>query len=104
MVSINGEHLSQKPVGFCCYRKHRGYLTLKIMKNHECLKKQCPCLKKCEDHPYWEQREKIKQLKKQKKLGLVAQLAERLPCKQGVASSTLVESTKALVYGNSPEC
>jgi hypothetical protein len=38
------------------------------MKNRECLKKGCGALKRL-PHQYWEQREKIKQLKKAKKKG-----------------------------------
>lgn len=63
-----------KLVAFCHYRPHCGALTVENLKKHECLRKQCPHLEKFE-HDFWVEREKIKQLKKQKK-ALVAQLAE----------------------------
>lgn len=64
----------ERIVAFCHYRPHSGALTVKNLKKHQCLNKQCPHLEKYE-HDFWVEREKIKQLKKQKK-ALVAQLAE----------------------------
>lgn len=68
MTTIYKDPLTKLPVGFCCYKRHKGYLTVNILKRQECLRKQCPCLKKNLEHSYWEEREKIKELKKQKKL------------------------------------
>lgn len=51
-----------KAVGYCHY--HKAALTVKTMKCHECLKKQCDALKKYEDHDFWRQHEQKKELRK----------------------------------------
>ncbi len=53
----------------CCgYCKRKGkYLTTKQLKKHECLGKQCPHLDKL-PHPFWVQREKKLQAKKERKV------------------------------------
>ena len=50
---------------YCCH--HHCYLTVKQMKQHNCLGKQCWYLHKNEQHSWWRQREIIKQKRKQKK-------------------------------------
>ena len=58
---------TKMPVGWCNHNAHRGKLTAKQMKNHRCREKMCPYFKKNEKHPYWVEKENIKQLKKQRK-------------------------------------
>ena len=55
------------PVGWCNHNKHRGKLSVRLMKQHKCLGKNCPFFKKNEEHQYWQEREHIKQSKKDKK-------------------------------------
>lgn len=55
------------PVGWCNHNKHRGKLSVKLMKQHKCLAKECPYFTKNEKHQYWEDRERIKKIKKAKK-------------------------------------
>ena len=43
---------------------HHCHLTPKQIIRKGCLGKQCKCLDKILSHPYWEQREKKKELKK----------------------------------------
>lgn len=66
---LNGLYGSQlkreNAVGYC--KKHCGHLSIAMLKKHECLKKHCNALKKHEDNPFWEGREKIKAEKKKKK-------------------------------------
>lgn len=45
--------------GYC--NLHQCGITAKQMRSKECLKKQCWHLVKKEDHPYWKQREAMKQ-------------------------------------------
>ena len=52
--------------GFCRY--HRYYLTVKQVRQHECLKKQCHYLQKNETHDWWRQREVVKQRRKMKRV------------------------------------
>ena len=51
--------------GYCYY--HKAHLTVKTMKQHQCLSKHCDCLKKHEEHPFWSERERLKELKKANK-------------------------------------
>ena len=55
------------PVGWCHHNKHRGKLSVKQMRKHQCLKKQCPFLAKNLKHSYWEEREYVRQSKRNKK-------------------------------------
>lgn len=62
---LYGSKISRsKAVGYC--RCHCAALTVKTLKGHGCLKKQCNALKKYEDHDFWRQREQKKQSKKNK--------------------------------------
>lgn len=54
-------------VGYCHCPLHKGYLDIELLKQHECRKKECSCLQKFEDYPFWinirskkERKEKIK--------------------------------------------
>lgn len=52
----------------CAYCKlHKVSMTVKQMKNKDCLKKQCWHLEKNGSHPIWHQRECLKQKKKARK-------------------------------------
>lgn len=52
------------PCAYCHY--HEGYLTVRQMKNKDCLGKQCNRLQKSE-HPYWTYREHVKDLRRKRK-------------------------------------
>ena len=63
---LYGSKISRsRAVGYC--KHHCAALTVKTLKGHECLKKQCNALKKYEDHDYWRQHEQRKELRKAKK-------------------------------------
>lgn len=51
--------------GYC--RHHRKYLTVKQVRQHECLQKQCYYLDKNENHDWWRQRAVVKQRRKAKR-------------------------------------
>ena len=55
---------SNNCAAFCKY--HNCCMTVKQLRTKECLKKQCRHLQKY-DHPYWRQREILKNNKKEKK-------------------------------------
>ena len=64
---LYGSQISRnKAVGYC--KHHCAALTVKTLKGHECLKKQCNALKKYEEHDYWRQREQKKASKKARKV------------------------------------
>jgi hypothetical protein len=50
--------------GYCHY--HKKHLTVKMVKAHQCLSKQCDALQKYE-HEWWHQRDLMKQRKKANK-------------------------------------
>ena len=58
---------SGTPVGWCNHNAHRGKLSLRQMRNHNCRGKNCPFFKKNEEHPHWQQKAKAKESKKQAK-------------------------------------
>lgn len=60
-----GRFKKQKACGYCHY--HKKYLTVKMIKAHECLSKQCDALQKYENHEWWHQRDLMKQRKKANK-------------------------------------
>ena len=51
--------------GYCCH--HHKYLTVKQVRQHDCLAKQCHHLQKNKDHDWWRQREVVKQRRKDRK-------------------------------------
>ena len=55
------------PVGWCNHNKHRGKLSVRQMKQHKCLAKQCSFFTRNEAHDYWAQRDCDKQRKKDKR-------------------------------------
>ena len=59
---------SKEYVGYCWYKKHKGFLTLSLMKKQECLSKGCHYFQKFEDSPYWQKKAEKKQLKRDRKV------------------------------------
>ena len=66
--SIFGNYL-KNPVAYCAL--HKGCLSVKEMKNKECLSKECFHLRKNEKHEYWNQRRILKERKKLRKRGVL---------------------------------
>ena len=64
---IDGKTSYKRPIGYCFCDTHRGYISKELLKSHKCLQKQCPFLRKNEEHPYWNDREKRREDKKLKK-------------------------------------
>jgi len=69
--------------GWCKYYLHPGPMTVSLLQDHDCLKKECPFLQKNGLSPYWEkleqekkQKEQKKRQKEQKKLEQAAQEAD----------------------------
>lgn len=59
--------------GYC--KLHQCSMTVKQMRQKECLQKQCWHLVKNEEHPYWKQRANMKQKRKNRKENLNQYLA-----------------------------
>ncbi|MBQ8967271.1 PSP1 C-terminal domain-containing protein [Ruminococcus sp.] len=67
---ITGEVVTVKEenvVGFCHCSTHKGYVTKTVMKNHNCLEKNCHHLKKFSEKAYWENYEASLKSKKEEK-------------------------------------
>lgn len=69
MGRVNGlynSHLDKsKACGYCYY--HKCALSVKQLKAHKCLQKNCDRLKKYESHEWWKQRERAKAKRKANK-------------------------------------
>ena len=67
---LYGSQIEQcKACGYC--KRHHCCLTVKMLKQHECLNKQCTHLVKNEEHKWWKQRELTKAKRKARKLKYV---------------------------------
>lgn len=67
MNFFNGQTRKDRAVGYCHNPKHMGFLSVKNLKLHKCLAKQCRYLHKYEDRQFWIDREKKKADKKARK-------------------------------------
>jgi len=66
---INGLNTTHTPVGYCNCNTHKGYLSTTLLKQHECLQKQCPFLEAFETHEFWREKERKKQRRGARKAG-----------------------------------
>lgn len=64
---IDGLYRKNKIIGYCRCDVHIGALTTKLLKQHECLIKQCPFLVRFKEHSFWTEREKQKNLAKSRR-------------------------------------
>lgn len=58
-IGIDGNQI-KSPVAICHFYKHRGYLTVNMIKVHGCIKRNCGRLQRL-DCQYWEDRKKRKE-------------------------------------------
>lgn len=71
LYGLYGSYISRnKAVGYCKY--HGAALTVKTLKCHKCLGKQCNALKKYEEHDFWRQHEQKKAIKRAKRQTLAS--------------------------------
>lgn len=54
-----------RATGYCHF--HKAALTVKTMKGHNCLGKQCDALERYQEHDFWRQHEQKKELRKARK-------------------------------------
>ena len=66
-TEFQGQPKQERAVGWCGLYKHRGYLSLKNVKNHKCIEKKCNYFAPINNHPYWQSRNKKLSDKKTKK-------------------------------------
>jgi len=58
-----------KIIGYCWCSIHKGYLTVPLLRQHDCLGKQCRFLQRFDDTPFWVERAKMKTKRKEGKEG-----------------------------------
>lgn len=67
-TTIDGNACKEEQrIGYCWSEIHRGYLTVRLMKEHQCCERNCRHFQKYEDAQYWKQKEKRKSEKKKAK-------------------------------------
>lgn len=49
---FDGQAAREKTCGYCHNQRHHGRLSIKLVREHKCIEKQCPFLEKY-DHPIW---------------------------------------------------
>ena len=69
MKQIDFRRMSVAPCAVCHNDVHKGYLSVKAIKEHDCVGKNCPFLQKLE-HLYWTQVERKQLEKKYMKLSV----------------------------------
>lgn len=55
-------------VGYCHNEDHKGFITVTIMKEHDCIAKECHYFEKFEDYPFWIKCHRKEQQKEQIKI------------------------------------
>jgi hypothetical protein len=66
LPGLYGSEISKnRAVGFCTF--HNAALTVKTMKGHNCLGKQCDALERYTEHDFWRQHEQKKEMRKARK-------------------------------------
>lgn len=78
---IDGKVRNEKPCGFCRYESHKGTLSKDLLKNHQCLSKNCHYLVKYSESDFFKERELRNAEKKLKRKGIsTEQVVADLSC------------------------
>ena len=64
---IDRKYHAKQPCGYCWMKKHKGFLTVDLMKKHKCLERKCHYFQKYEQHSYWKQLETEKQKRRERR-------------------------------------
>ena len=85
---FQGQPPPDRAVAWCDNKKHRGRISVHIMKKRGCLGKNCKYLLPINNHPFWKERERklndkktrkhIKQIEETVKYGSPEQIAEMI--------------------------
>lgn len=67
MRHLRGQPSKDKAVAYCHHPNHVGYLSPAIMKQHDCLNKQCKYLHIYEENPHWVEKARKNREKKFRK-------------------------------------
>ncbi len=66
-IYMKGQPNDDNCVARCHDPIHAGKLSKHMLKQHQCLQKNCKYLEKCLDHPYWQYRGAMNRMKKSNK-------------------------------------
>lgn len=58
----------KRRLGYCWCDAHYGFLSKRLLDEHECLKKRCPFLEKFKSHGFWINREMVTEKRERKKI------------------------------------
>lgn len=64
---IDGSITYKTPCACCHYTRHPGYLSVNLMKTHQCLKKECSLLERNKEHSVFKKKKKDINIKKRDK-------------------------------------
>lgn len=82
--------------GYCHSSRHRGWITIQVMAEHNCLEKNCPLFEQCE-HPLWMYKDyKTKQIS-HKRLNKIKSLID-YPVSVPTVMDDLVPGNKISTY------
>lgn len=90
---FDGKNRSEKPLGFCHYAEHKGYVSSDLLKSHKCLEKGCPLLSKYEDSPFFVDRARRNEDKKLRKQGVSKPISPIVCCDCGKVFKTRCNDT-----------
>lgn len=81
---VDRKRHSQRPCGYCYSKAHKGYLTVRLLKEHGCLQKHCNCLQIYPEHPFWIERDRKRAFRAEKKRKRQEERRNGSKAKQGV--------------------
>lgn len=84
-------------IGFCHYAEHKGYITRAVLKTHDCDSKKCHYLERFEDHPFWVERKRQKDRRKNNKL-MAKNTAKKREKKEEAYKAIAIQLAKKLHY------
>lgn len=59
--TINNKAVSDAAkIGYCWYNAHKGFLTVALLREHQCVEKECKYFQKYKDAGYWKEQKKRK--------------------------------------------
>jgi len=55
-ISFRSWNPEERACAVCLAPSHKGYMNVAAVRDHECLRKQCPAFRRIKSHPYWRDR------------------------------------------------
>lgn len=93
-------------VGYCHNEDHKGFLTVSIMNDHDCIGKECHYFEKFEDYPFWikyrrkEQQKELMKIKRERQKRNKQQQADNIKARDDAFISTAYNLANKLGLSN----